>query len=85
MFISKKHISRRTVLQGVGASIALPLVGAMLPAATAATTTPGGKVPKRFAFIGFPHGAAEAGAGSDCRRLLEARLPVYSHPLAQLK
>ncbi len=57
MFISKKHISRRTVLQGVGASIALPLVGAMVPAATAATTTPGGKIPKRFAFISFPHGA----------------------------
>ncbi len=57
MFISKKHISRRTVLQGVGASIGLPLVGAMLPAATAATTTPAGKVPKRFAFVGFPHGA----------------------------
>jgi hypothetical protein len=57
MFISKKHISRRTVLQGVGASIGLPLVGAMLPAASAATTTPAGKIPKRFAFIGFPHGA----------------------------
>src|ERR1700677_1314977 len=57
MFISRKHISRRTVLQGVGASIALPLVGAMMPAATAATTTPGGKIPKRFAFVGFPHGA----------------------------
>ncbi len=57
MFISKKHISRRTVLQGVGASIALPLVGAMLPAASAATTTAAGKIPKRFAFIGFPHGA----------------------------
>src|SRR5580698_15110 len=57
MFISKKHIARRTVLKGAGAAIGLPLVGAMMPAATAATTTPGGKIPKRFAFIGFPHGA----------------------------
>src|SRR5277367_178617 len=57
MFISKKHISRRTVLQGVGASIALPLVEAMIPAATAWAATPAGKTPKRFAFVGFPHGA----------------------------
>ena len=35
MFISKKHISRRTILQGVGASIALPLMDAMNPVATA--------------------------------------------------
>ena len=35
MFISKKHIPRRTVLQGVGATIALPLLEAMIPAATA--------------------------------------------------
>jgi hypothetical protein len=57
MFISKKHIGRRTMLQGVGAAIALPLVDAMLPASTAWAETVAGKVPKRFAFIGFPHGA----------------------------
>jgi hypothetical protein len=57
MFLSKKHIQRRTVLKGVGASIALPLVEAMIPAATAWADTPAGKTPKRFAFIGFPHGA----------------------------
>ena len=32
MFLSKKHISRRTVLKGVGATIALPLLDAMSPA-----------------------------------------------------
>jgi hypothetical protein len=57
MFISKKHISRRTVLQGVGATITLPLLEAMVPAATAWQKTPAGKTPKRFAFVGFPHGA----------------------------
>jgi Protein of unknown function (DUF1552) len=57
MFISKKHIHRRAVLKGAGATLALPLLDAMLPAASAATTTPAGKMPKRFAFIGFPHGA----------------------------
>jgi hypothetical protein len=57
MYISKKHISRRTVLKGIGASIALPFLDAMNPAATAWAQTAAGKLPKRFAFIGFPHGA----------------------------
>src|SRR5689334_25227256 len=57
MFLSKKHISRRTVLKGVGATIALPLLDAMNPAATAWAATPAGAPPKRLAFIGFPHGA----------------------------
>src|ERR1700730_7678210 len=57
MFLSKKHIPRRAVLQGVGDTIALPLVEAMFPAATAWAQTPAGKTPKRFAFVGFPHGA----------------------------
>ena len=35
MFISKKHLSRRTVLRGLGATIALPLLDAMVPALTA--------------------------------------------------
>ncbi len=57
MFLSKKHIQRRTVLQGIGATVALPLLDAMSPAATAWAATPAGKTPKRFAFVGFPHGA----------------------------
>ena len=57
MHLFKKHLSRRTVLKGVGASIALPLIDAMNPAATAWAQTPAGATPRRFAFIGFPHGA----------------------------
>jgi hypothetical protein len=57
MYLSKKHISRRTVLKGVGAAIALPLLDAMNPAATAWAATPAGAAAKRIAFIGFPHGA----------------------------
>jgi hypothetical protein len=57
MSLFRKHISRRTVLKGVGASIALPLLDAMHPAATAWAATPAGSAPKRFAFVGFPHGA----------------------------
>src|SRR5580693_6341855 len=34
MFITKKHISRRALLQGMGAAISLPFLEAMLPAQT---------------------------------------------------
>ena len=35
MFITKKHIPRRTVLRGAGAALALPFLEAMVPARTA--------------------------------------------------
>src|SRR5215468_9681686 len=57
MYLSQKHISRRTVLKTVGASIALPLLDAMNPAGTAWAKTAAGSSPRRFAFVGFPHGA----------------------------
>jgi uncharacterized protein DUF1552 len=57
MFVFKKQVSRRAVLKGVGATIALPLLDAMNPAATAWAQTPVGAAPKRLAFVGFPHGA----------------------------
>jgi len=57
MFITKKHLSRRTVLRGAGATIALPLLDAMSPAATAWAQTAAGSTPPRMAFVGFPHGA----------------------------
>ena len=34
MFITKKHISRRTVLRGMGAAVALPFLESMVPAQT---------------------------------------------------
>jgi hypothetical protein len=57
MYLSQKHISRRTILKGVGAAIALPLLDSMSPAAKAWAKTAAGSAPKRFAFVGFPHGA----------------------------
>src|SRR3954469_25442860 len=39
MFITRKHVSRRTVLKGMGASLALPLLDSMVPAATAMAKT----------------------------------------------
>jgi hypothetical protein len=56
MFITKKHLSRRTFLHGMGASIALPLLDSMVPAQTPVRNT--AATPKtRFAAIYVPHGA----------------------------
>jgi hypothetical protein len=86
MYISKKHISRRTVLKGMGASIALPLLDAMNPAATAWAQTPAGKTPPRFAFVGFPHGAImdrwspkEVGTDYTMSPILEPLAPFRKH------
>ena len=56
MFITKKHISRRTVLKGAGVVMGLPFLEAMVPAATALAQT--AAVPKlRTGFFYIPHGA----------------------------
>jgi hypothetical protein len=56
MFITKKHLPRRTFLRGVGATVALPLLDAMIPARTALAHTAASPAP-RLGFIYFPHGA----------------------------
>ena len=53
MFISNKHLDRRTFLRGVGATVALPLLDAMIPARAYAGLRP----VSRLAFVYFPHGA----------------------------
>jgi hypothetical protein len=55
MLVTKKHLPRRTFLRGLmGTSVALPLLDAMVPALSAATT----KAPKtRMGFVYVPHGA----------------------------
>jgi hypothetical protein len=58
VFIDKKHISRRTVLKGMGVTVALPLLDAMVPAGTAWAKTAAGKV--RLACIEMVHGSAGA-------------------------
>jgi hypothetical protein len=59
MFITKKHIPRRTFLRGVGTTLALPFLESMLPAQTPLSKTAAapGSV-KRFVGIWHPHGAA---------------------------
>src|ERR1700675_2143009 len=56
MFIAKKHLSRRTFLRGAGATIALPLLDAMIPAGMALAQTAARPMP-RMGFVYFPHGA----------------------------
>jgi len=56
MFITKKHLPRRTFLKGVGATMALPLLDAMIPAHTALAQTAAAPT-LRAGFIYMPHGA----------------------------
>jgi uncharacterized protein DUF1552 len=69
MFITKMALSRRTFLRGVGASVALPLLDAMVPALTAAADTPAKAVP-RLGVVYHPNGVIyqnwlPKGAGRD--------------------
>jgi hypothetical protein len=83
MFNTRKHISRRTVLRGAGAAIALPLLDAMIPASTALAATAAAPKP-RMGFVYFPHGAVmdawvpkTTGTGFEVSSILK--------PLAQFK
>jgi len=51
----KKHISRRMVLRGIGATVALPFLDAMVPAMTATAQTAANPVP-RFGVVFVPLG-----------------------------
>jgi hypothetical protein len=57
MFVTKKHIPRRTFLRGAGVTLALPLLEAMIPAGTAYGQTAETPV-RRFVGIWHPHGAS---------------------------
>ncbi len=55
MIITKKALPRRAFLRGVGATLALPLLDAMVPAATALTLTPAKPV-RRLGYVFMPMG-----------------------------
>ncbi len=81
MFITKKHLSRRTLLRGLSASMGLPLLDAMIPAGTALAKTAAAPKP-RLAFVYFPHGAVMAdwtpkatGAGFDFPQIIAPLKP----------
>ena len=57
MYLTKKHLSRRTVLKGAGVALGLPLLDAMIPAATALAQHRRGAEAPRMGFFYIPHGA----------------------------
>jgi len=80
-FITRRHLSRRTFLHGVGVSLALPLLDAMVPAATALGQT-AAQPRTRLGAIYFPHGAimpkwtpAADGAGFELPQILQPLAP----------
>ena len=85
MFISKKHVSRRTFLRGSGAMVALPFLDAMVPAQTPLRTT--AAAPKtRLACFYVPHGAtmdkwtpAAEGTGFVFTEILKPLEPFRDH------
>lgn len=59
MIITKKALPRRTFLRGVGATLALPLLDAMIPAATAATKTAARPI-RRLGYVFLPMGCDQS-------------------------
>lgn len=73
MIVSRKALPRRTILRGLGTSLALPLLDAMVPAMTALAATPAKPV-RRLGFVYVPMGAMIAqwtppGGGGALREL----------------
>jgi len=69
MIVTRRAISRRTILRGMGATVALPLLDAMIPALTAQSRTAARAVP-RLGVIYHPNGVIydkwlPTGVGSD--------------------
>jgi hypothetical protein len=56
MFITKKHLSRRTFLRGAGVTMALPFLESMVPAQTPLAKT-AARATQRFGFVYVPHGS----------------------------
>src|SRR5687768_729725 len=54
MYITKRSLPRRTFLRGMGTTLALPLLDAMVPAMATAANTVGSQA--RFGFVYIPHG-----------------------------
>ena len=82
MIITRKHLSRRTLLRGAGTALALPLLDAMIPALRADHLTAAAPV-RRLGFIFYTLGVNEAkwrpsGEGPDYK-LSEALAPLAPH------
>lgn len=85
MMITKKALSRRTVLRGFGAVLSLPILDAMVPALTALAVTPAQPV-RRLGFVYIPNGASMAdwvpateGRAFEFSRILKPIEPFRNH------
>jgi hypothetical protein len=56
MILSGKHLSRRTLLRGLGCAIALPVLDSMTPAFAGTTSAAAKAAPCRMAFVYVPNG-----------------------------
>ena len=84
-FITRKHIPRRTFLQGAGVTLALPVLDAMLPASTALAQTPAAQAKSRFVGMFFPHGMAPGHWEPAAEGALPEKLPYILEPLQRLR
>jgi Protein of unknown function (DUF1552) len=80
MFLTKKHMSRRTVLRGAGTALALPLLDAMVPAGVALAQT-AAKPKARFVGCFVPHGMAPGYWVPATEGRLDTVLPFNWKPL----
>jgi hypothetical protein len=84
MFVSKRHIPRRSFLKGAGVTMALPLLDAMVPAATVLAQT--AATPKsRFVGMFFPHGMAPGYWVPEATGALPAKLPHILESLDKVR
>ncbi len=81
MFVTRRSLPRRTLLRGMGAALALPLLEAMVPALTPVVQTAAAPR-KRFGAIYIPHGAimdrwtpAASGTGFEITPILKPLEP----------
>jgi hypothetical protein len=81
--ITRKALSRRTILRGLGASVALPFLDAMTPA-LASSTLPGGKI-NRMAFVYVPNGIDMRFWTPQNEGKLQGPLPTTLSPMEPLR
>jgi hypothetical protein len=79
-YLTKRHLSRRAMLRGAGAALALPLLDSMIPAGRVRAAVSAAAPRTRLACIYVPHGAvmskwtpAQTGTGFEFPEILPAR------------
>ena len=88
MIVTRKHVSRRSLLRGVGAAVALPMLDSMIPALRAASSVADKVSPTRMVFVYVPNGIdmrnwtpAANGRSFELPRILSSLAPVQDDVL----